>query len=45
MIVYSEYYDQLGILEDNLVRIDESNLFIPFTFRWTIVGTYFTLDK
>jgi hypothetical protein len=37
MIVYSEYYDQLGILEGDLVRISDNNLFIPFTFRWIIL--------
>lgn len=37
MIVYSAHYDQMGILEGNLVRISDSNLFIPFTFRWVII--------
>ena len=37
-LVYSEYYDRMGILEGNLVRIDESNFFIPYTFRWVILG-------
>jgi hypothetical protein len=38
MVVYSEYYDRMGILEGNLVRIDESDMFIPFTFRWVVLG-------
>lgn len=38
MIVYSEYYDILGILQDGLVRIAESNLFIPYTEKlWVVI--------
>jgi hypothetical protein len=37
MLVYSYHYDQIGVLENNLVLVSGTNLFIPFTHRWIIL--------
>jgi hypothetical protein len=44
MLVYSEYYEQLGILVkgSNLVRITDGSIFIPFTDKWVVIDNNFS---